>query len=169
MVIHVHDVVCSKQWTVPHAHQVMCLTGKARDTPFRVCDGRERWVCAQVTYFEFSNESFNNAYNGQATANQYAAAIAAWAPMLKKILPNMKIGANGPAPIRLRRPCGPVSEHRRVVVARGTPLLHNSSGHPASPVVPFRRCMLVPLVLRAQRHMECLPHGWATKKWFQGW
>ena len=53
------------------------------------------WQCAQVSYFEFSNETFNNAYNGLATAKQYAAALADWAPKLKSILPGMKIGANG--------------------------------------------------------------------------
>ena len=53
------------------------------------------WHCAQVAYFEFSNETFNNAYNGLATAKQYAAALADWAPKLKSILPGMKLGANG--------------------------------------------------------------------------
>lgn len=51
-------------------------------------------VC-QVTNFEFSNESFNQAYNGQATALQYASALADWVPKLRAILPTMRIGANG--------------------------------------------------------------------------
>ena len=50
-----------------------------------------------MTYFEFSNESFNNAYNGMATAKQYASALADWAPQLERIMPNMKLGANGQA------------------------------------------------------------------------
>ena len=55
-----------------------------------------------MTYFEFSNETYNNAYNGLATAKQYASAIADWAPKLKSILPGMKLGANGqPGPYSL--------------------------------------------------------------------
>ena len=48
-----------------------------------------------MTHFEFSNESYLNAYNGHALAVQYAYALAQWAPQLKAILPNMKLGANG--------------------------------------------------------------------------
>lgn len=50
----------------------------------------------QVTNFEFSNESFNIDYNGQASASQYATALASWGPQLKSILPSMRLGANGP-------------------------------------------------------------------------
>ena len=49
----------------------------------------------QVTHFEFSNESYLNVYNGYALAAQYAYAVAQWAPQLRAILPNMKLGANG--------------------------------------------------------------------------
>ena len=48
--------------------------------------------------FEFANESFNNAYNGKATSQQYAQAFADWAPQLKKTLPSMKLGVNGQPP-----------------------------------------------------------------------
>ena len=46
--------------------------------------------------FEFSNESNKAAYNGQATAAQYTAALLDWAPRLKAIKPDMLLGANGP-------------------------------------------------------------------------
>ena len=52
-------------------------------------------VCMQVTHFEFSNESYLDAHSGKALAAQYAYAVAQWAPQLKAILPNMKLGANG--------------------------------------------------------------------------
>ena len=48
-----------------------------------------------MIHFEFSNESYINAHSGQALAAQYAYALAQWAPQLKAILPNMKLGANG--------------------------------------------------------------------------
>ena len=49
----------------------------------------------QVTHFEFSNESYLKAHSSYALAAQYAYAVAQWAPQLKAILPNMKLGANG--------------------------------------------------------------------------
>ena len=52
-------------------------------------------ACMQVTHFEFSNESYLSVYNGHALAAQYAYAVAQWAPQLRAILPNMKLGANG--------------------------------------------------------------------------
>lgn len=50
---------------------------------------------AQVTNFEFSNESYLSAYNGQANAYWYGWALAQWTPMLKQILPGLRMGANG--------------------------------------------------------------------------
>ena len=62
--------------------------------------GAKYRACAparQVTNFEFSNESFNSEYNGQASAWQYGTSLASWGPQLKRILPNMRLGANGPS------------------------------------------------------------------------
>lgn len=52
-------------------------------------------AAAQVTHFEFSNESNKAAYNGMATAAQYAAALLDWGPRLKAIKPDLLLGANG--------------------------------------------------------------------------
>ena len=49
----------------------------------------------QVTMFEFSNESFNTDYAGKARATDYGWSLGQWAPVLKGMLPSMKIGANG--------------------------------------------------------------------------
>ena len=50
---------------------------------------------AQVTKFEFSNESFNTDYAGKANAYWYGWSLGQWAPTLKAMLPGMLIGANG--------------------------------------------------------------------------
>jgi len=63
---------------------------------------RRRRGRAQVAHFEFSNESFQNAYNGGALAAQYAAALADWTPQLREIIPGLRCRA------RMRRSHAPL-------------------------------------------------------------
>ena len=76
-----------------------CIFG-ASDAPAVVaCElgqfGEPGRALAQVTKFEFSNESFNTDYAGMANAYWYGWSLGQWAPILKAMMPGLQIGANG--------------------------------------------------------------------------
>jgi alpha-L-arabinofuranosidase len=50
----------------------------------------------RVRYWELGNESYMRAYNGWATAADYARDLAEWSRRLKRIDPGTALGANGP-------------------------------------------------------------------------